>query len=266
MMRSLYTAASGMLSEQTNTDIISHNLANVNTTGFKKLRPNFQDLFYQTLMEAGTPVTQGASIPVPLQVGLGVRTVANTKMFMQGNPIQTDGKLDMAIMDNIGGTSFFQVKQPNGEIAYTRDGNFRKDKDGNVVTTGGLNIEPPISIPQDALDIVITEDGVVSVKMPNQAVPQEIGQIQLARFINPEGLDNVGNNLLVETAASGTPIQGQPTLEGFGQVRQRFLEQSNVAVVEEMVNLIVAQRAYEVNSKAIQTSDDMLGVANNLKR
>jgi flagellar basal-body rod protein FlgG len=166
----------------------------------------------------------------------------------------------------VGGTDFFQIKMPNGEIAYTRDGNFRMDKDGNVVTTNGYYIEPPITIPQDALDIIITEDGVVSVTMPGQTDPQEIGQIQLSRFINPAGLDNVGDNLYLQTAASGTPIQGQPTLDGFGQVKQRFLEQSNVQVVEEMVNLIVAQRAYEVSSKAIQTSDDMLGVANNLKR
>lgn len=266
MMRALYTAASGMLAEQLNTDIISHNLANVNTTGFKKHRPNFQDLFYQTLREAGTPVTQGASIPVPLQVGLGVRPVSNTKMFLQGNLIQTDNSLDMAIADNVGGTSFFQVRMPNGDIAFTRDGTFRKDKDGNVVTTNGYFIEPPLVVPPDALDIIITEDGVVSVKLPNQAQPQEIGQIQLARFPNPEGLDAVGDNLYIETAASGTPIQGQPTLDGFAQIKQKFLEQSNVQVVEEMVNLIVAQRAYEVTSKAIQTSDDMLGVANNLKR
>jgi flagellar basal-body rod protein FlgG len=255
-----------MLTEQMNTDSIAHNLANVNTTGFKKERMNFQDLFYQTLQEAGTPVTQGASIPVPLQIGLGVRAVSNLKIFMQGNLIQTDHKLDMAIADSQGGTSFFQVRLPNSEIAYSRDGTFRMDKDGNVVTSNGLFIEPPITIPQDAQDIIITEDGVVSVKLPNQIQPQEIGQIQLARFINPAGLDNVGNNLFVETAASGTPIQGQPTQDGFAEIKQRFIEQSNVQVVEEMVNLITAQRAYEVNSKAIQTSDDMLGVANNLKR
>jgi len=266
MMRSLYTAATGMLSEQLNTDIIAHNLANVNTTGYKKHRPNFQDLFYQTLQEAGTPVTQGASIPVPLQVGLGVRPVANLKLFMQGNLIQTDHKLDLAIADNIGGTAFFQIRLPNGEIAYTRDGSFKMDKDGNMVTSNGYFFEPAITFPDNTLDIVITEDGVVSVKLPNQIEPQEIGQINLVRFINPAGLDNIGDNLYVETAASGPPIEGQPTLDGFGQVKQRFLEQSNVQVVEEMVNLIVAQRAYEVNSKAIQTSDDMLGVANNLKR
>ena len=262
MMRSLYTAASGMLTQQMNTDNIAHNLANVNTTGFKKSRIEFQDLFYQTLMEAGTPITTGASIPVPLQIGLGVKPVAEQKMFIQGNLVQTEWKYDLAIA----GDGFFQVKLPNGEIAYSRDGSFKPDKDGNIVTAQGYFLEPPMSIPADTLEYRVTEEGAVTVKLPGQVDPQELGQITLVRFVNPAGLDRIGNNLYVQTAASGQPIEGQPTLDGFGSIQQLFLEQSNVKVVEEMVNLIVAQRAYETNSKAIQTSDDMLGVANNLKR
>lgn len=262
MMRSLFTAATGMLTEQLNTDVIAHNLANVNTTGYKKHRPNFQDLFYQTLREAGTPVTQGASIPVPLQVGLGVRPVANQKIFMQGNLIQTDHDLDVAIM----GIGFFQIRLPNGEISYTRDGTLKMDKEGSIVTSNGYYLEPRLSIPQEAIEINITEDGHVTVKIPGQVEPQDVGDITLVRFVNNGGLDNIGDNLYVETTASGPPIEGTPTLEGFGSLRQRFLEQSNVQVVEEMVNLIVAQRAFEASSKAIQTSDDMLGVSNNLKR
>ena len=266
MMRSLYTAASGMLTEQLNTDIISHNLANVNTTGYKKHRPNFQDLFYQTMQEAGTPIAQQASIPIPLQVGLGVRAVANQKIFTQGNLVQTDHKLDLAIADNIGGVSFFQIQLPNGEVAYTRDGTFKMDKLGQMVTSNGYLLSDGITFPEDTLDIVITEEGYVHVKLPEQEDLQELGQIQLYRFINPAGLDNIGDNLYLETVASGDAVQGEAASDGFGQIKQRFLEQANVQVVEEMVNLIVAQRAYEVSSKAIQTSDDMLGVANNLKR
>ncbi len=262
MMRSLYTAASGMMAEQLNTDNIAHNLANVNTTGFKKSRIEFQDLFYQTLREAGTPITQGASIPVPLQIGLGVRPVAEQKVFVQGNLISSEHPYDIAIE----GEGFFQIRMPNGEIGYSRDGSFKIDKDGSVVTANGYYLEPQITVPQNTLNYTVTEDGQVTVTLPGQVDPQQIGQISLVRFINPAGLNRIGDNLYVETAASGTPIEGQPLLEGFGSIRQMFLEQSNVKVVEEMVNLIVAQRAYEINSKAIQTSDDMLGVANNLKR
>ncbi len=262
MMRSLFTAASGMLCQQLNTDNISNNLANVNTTGFKKSRIEFQDLFYQTIREAGTPITQGASIPVPIQVGLGARPVAETKMFYNGNLVASDSDYDMAIE----GEGFFQVKLPNGETAYTRDGSFKIDKDGSVVTSNGYYLEPPITVPEGIKSITITEDGNVTVELPGQTDPQEIGQVTLVRFINPAGLMRLGNNLYSQSAASGAPVEGQPTQEGFGSIQQNFLEQSNVKVVEEMVNLIIAQRAYEVNSKAIQTSDDMLGTANNLKR
>lgn len=251
-----------MLTQQMRTDNIAHNLSNVNTTGFKKSRVEFQDLFYQTLKEAGTPITQGASIPVPLQIGLGVRPVADQKMFHQGNLVQTEHQYDVAIE----GEGFFQIRLPNGEIAYTRDGSFKIDRDGNLVTANGYYVEPAMTIPQDTLHFNVTEDGAVTVNLPGQVDPQQIGQFTLVRWINPAGLNRIGNNLFVETAASGPPIEGQPTLDGFGSVRQLFLEQSNVKMVEEMVDLIVAQRAYEVNSKAIQTSDDMLGVATNLKR
>ncbi|MEW5946891.1 MAG: flagellar basal-body rod protein FlgG [bacterium] len=262
MMRSLFTAATGMLAEQLNTDNIAHNLANVNTTGYKMMRMSFQDLFYQTMREAGTPVTQGASIPEPLQVGLGTRPVANRKIFTQGNLIQTERDLDLAIE----GIGFFQIRLPNGEIAYTRDGTFGMDEEGSVVTSEGYYLEPALSIPAEADRIDITTDGHVTIKIAGQVDPQDIGDIRLVRFINNGGLSNIGENLFLETAASGPPIEGQPGLEGFGLIRQRFLEQSNVLVVNEMVNLIVAQRAFEASSKAIQTSDDMLGVANNLKR
>jgi flagellar basal-body rod protein FlgG len=262
MMRALYTAASGMMAEQRNTDNIAHNIANVNTTGFKKSRIEFQDLFYQTLREAGTPITQGASIPVPLQIGLGVKTSAEQKIFAQGNLTTSDNQYDVAIEGN----GFFQIKMPNGEIGYTRDGSFKIDKEGSVVNSNGYYLEPALTIPSDTMSVNITEDGVVSVNLPNQVEPQEIGQFTLVRFVNPAGLNRIGNNLYVETAASGPAVEGQPALEGFGALQQNYLEASNVQVVEEMVNLIVAQRAYEVNSKAIQTSDDMLGVANNLKQ
>jgi len=262
MMRSLYTAASGMLAEQLNTDNIAHNLANVNTTGFKKSRIEFQDLFYQTLKEAGTPISTGASIPVPLQIGLGVRAAAEQKIFIQGNIIQTEHEYDMAIE----GDGFYQIRLPNGEIAYTRDGSFKIDEQGDIVTANGHYLEPPLNVPDEKISFNVTEEGNVTVNLPGQVDPQEIGEIELVRFVNPAGLNRVGNNLYMETAASGPPIPGQPTMEGFGSIRQGFLEQSNVKVVEEMVNLITAQRAYEVNSKSIQTSDDMLGVANNLKR
>ncbi len=262
MMRALYTAATGMTAQQINTDVIAHNMANVNTTGFKKFRADFQDLFYQTLREAGTPIVQGAEIPVPLQVGLGTRVIATPKIFRQGALMQTERPLDLAIQ----GEGFFQILLPNGEIGYTRAGDFKMDSQGRIVTSNGYFLEPQVTIPQEATELTITQDGSITVKIPGQVQPQNIGQIQLVRFINPAGLHNMGENLFLETAASGAPIEGQPQLEGFGSITQGFLEQSNVLIVEEMVNLIVAQRAYEVNSKAIQTSDDMLSVANNLKR
>lgn len=262
MMRSLSTAASGMMGQQFNIDTISNNLANVNTAGFKRSRVDFQDLLYQTIRFAGTPVTAGAQIPTGIQMGHGVRPVATQKIFTQGTFKQTDNQLDLVIE----GEGFFQILLPGGSVAYTRDGAFKKDSEGRIVTSDGFPLEPETIIPQDALDITVGQDGTVSVMLAGQAEPQNIGQVQLARFVNAAGLQNYGRNLYLPTAASGQPIVGMPGLDGFGSLNQRWIEMSNVQVVEEMVNLIVAQRAYETNSKAIQASDDMLQTANNLRR
>ncbi len=262
MIRALWTAASGMMAQQLNIDTISNNLANVNTTGFKKNRAEFEDLIYQTTAEAGTPVATGLTLPTGIQIGLGVRPSATQKLFMQGNIYQTENPLDIAIE----GDGFFQVTLPDGTVAYTRDGSFKLDANGNIVTSDGYFIEPPITIPQNATSISISPEGVVSVKIPGQVAAQNVGQIQLARFVNPAGLKAIGDNLFKETDASGAPIVANPGTNGMGNLRQGFLEASNVQVVEEMVKLITAQRAYESNSKSIQTADDMLRIANGLKR
>jgi len=262
MMRSLWTAASGMSAQQFNIDTISNNLANVNTGGFKRSRVDFQDLLYQTLRFAGTPTTQGAQIPTGIQMGHGVRPVATQKIFTQGTFKQTDNPLDIVIE----GQGFFQILLPDGSIAYTRDGAFKKDAEGRLVTSDGFPLEPEIIVPEDAVEITIGSDGTVSVILTNQDEPQNIGNIELARFVNPAGLSSFGRNLFIATAASGPPIIGTPGLDGFGIVAQGYLELSNVQVVEEMVNMIISQRAYESNSKAIQASDDMLQTANNLRR
>lgn len=267
MMRALFTAATGMKSQQFFTDVISNNLANVNTTGFKKARPNFQDLLYQIIKEAGSPVLQGSQNPTGISVGLGVKTEATERLFMQGPLQQTDNPLDIAIMDPSGTNGgFFQVRRQDGTIAYTRDGSFKLDRDGNIVTASGFFLEPQVTVPQDTLQVDISIDGVISVLLPGQPDLQQIGQIEVVKFINPGGLKSLGGNLFSETIASGQPQVGQPGQNGFGVVQQGFLEISNVQVVDEMVHLILAQRAFEADSKAVQTSDDMLGIANNLKR
>lgn len=262
MMRSLWTAGSGMMAQQFNLDTISNNIANVNTTGFKKSRVDFQDLLYQTNKFAGTPVTAGAQVPTGIQLGHGVRTVATQKIFTQGTFKQTDNPLDIVIE----GEGFFQVLLPDGTVAYTRDGAFKRDGDGRIVTSDGFTLEPEIIIPEDAVTITVGADGTVSAIRTGQNEPDTIGQIELALFVNSGGLKSHGRNLLLETASSGGKIQGTPGLDGFGALAQNYLEMSNVQVVEEMVNMIVAQRAYESNSKAIQASDDMLQTANNLRR
>ncbi|HBS59976.1 MAG: flagellar basal-body rod protein FlgG [Bacillota bacterium] len=262
MMRALWTAASGMIAQQANVDVISNNLANVNTTGFKKSRVDFQDLVYQNLREAGAPSGQGEQLPTGLQFGHGVRAVSTQKIYTQGNYQETGNTLDVVIEGN----GFFQITMPDGSIAYTRDGALKRDGQGRIVTSEGYLLEPQITLPEDAQSVTISSSGMVSVKLPGDTTPQEIGQIQLATFVNPAGLNNVGRNLMTETAASGAPITGTPGENGLGTITQGFLEMSNVQVVEEMVNMIVAQRAYEVNSKAIQTSDTMLEEANNLRR
>ncbi|MGI6037439.1 MAG: flagellar basal-body rod protein FlgG [Limnochordia bacterium] len=262
MMRSLWTAGSGMTAQQFTIDTISNNLANVNTTGFKKSRVDFQDLLYQTIRYPGTSVAQGAQIPTGLQIGHGVRPVSTQKMFSQGTFQQTDNPLDIVIE----GDGFFRVLLHDGSYAYTRDGAFKRDGLGRVVTSDGYMLEPDIYIPEDAVAINIGADGTVDVMVDGDDRPDPAGQILLYRFVNPAGLQSYGRNLYRPTAASGDPIEGTPGIEGFGALAQGYLEMSNVEVVEEMVNMIIAQRAYETNSKAIQASDEMLQTANNLRR
>lgn len=262
MMRSLWTAASGMVAQQTKIDTISNNLANVNTTGFKKSRVDFQDLLYQTLKYAGTPSTSGAQVPTGIQIGHGVRTVATQRIFTQGMYQQTDNSLDVVIE----GDGFFQVLLPDGSVAYTRDGAFKLDAEGRITTSDGFPIEPEIRIEEDALDLSIGSDGTVTIMRSGESEPERMGEFEIVRFVNAAGLKSAGSNLFTATAASGNPMMGSPGLDGFGTLSQNFLEMSNVQVVEEMVNMIVSQRAYETNSKAIQASDDMLQTANNLRR
>ncbi|HAI85818.1 MAG TPA: flagellar basal-body rod protein FlgG [Firmicutes bacterium] len=262
MMRALWSAATGMLAKQLDMDVIANNLANLNSAGFKKSRVDFQDLMYQTIRSAGSTVAQGSRVPTGIQVGLGTRAAAIQKVFSQGDFIQTENPLDLVIE----GDGFFQVLLPDGSTAYTRTGAFKVDSEGRVVTSDGFVMEPELIVPATAIDISIGTDGTVTVQTAGENTPTELGQIQLARFLNPGGLTSIGRNLYKPTAASGDPAVGTPGLEGIGTIAQKFLEMSNVKVVEEMVNMIIAQRAYEVNSKAIQTSDEMLAVANNLRR
>jgi flagellar basal-body rod protein FlgG len=262
MIKAMRTAASGMYAQQMNVDSIANNLANVNTTGYKKSKIEFQDVLYSKLRTPGAETAAGAKVPVGLDVGYGTKPVATQRFFTEGNLQQTGNPLDLSIE----GDGFFQVLLPNGNIAYTRDGSFKLSADGQLVTSDGFFLQPGITIPSDSDSISISTDGLVSVKVPGDAAPQEIGQIELARFINPAGMEAIGHNLFQETSATGAPILGTPTLEGFGRINQGYLEMSNVEVVEEMVNMIMAQRAYEINSKAIQTSDEMSQIASNLKR
>ncbi len=262
MIRALWTAATGMRAQQLNIDVISNNLANVNTVGFKRTRADFQDLMYQTLRPPGADSTSTTKIPTGIQVGLGTRVAGLEKIFQQGSFKQTGNPLDLAIE----GKGFFKVQLPNGEIAYTRAGAFKLDDQGRIVTSDGYPLDPVITIPPDAIDISIGEDGTVSVLQPGSTTYTQVGQITIADFPNPAGLRAIGRNLFKETDTSGAPIEGTPGQDQFGTIAQGYIETSNVDVVEEMVNLIVAQRAYEANSKAIQTGDDMLQIANNLRR
>jgi flagellar basal-body rod protein FlgG len=262
MIRSLWTSATGMQAQALNLDVISNNLANVNTSGFKKSRAEFQDLLYETLISAGTPSASDSELPSGIQIGHGTRPVAVLKIFTQGDMENTKNELDLAIE----GDGFFQVRLPNGETAYTRCGAFKVDSGGRIVTADGFPLEPEITIPPDAVSISVGMDGTVSVLEAGESTPSEVGTIELARFINPAGLLSMGKNLFATTDASGDEITGNAGEDGFGTIAQGFLEMSNVSVVDEMVNMITAQRAYEVNSKSIQTSDEMLQIANNLKR
>ncbi len=262
MMRSLFSAASGMHAQTMNMDVISNNLSNINTTGFKKSRVEFHDLIYQTMREPGTKSTISTEIPTGIEVGLGVKPVATTRLFGQGNFEHTGNSLDVVIE----GDGFFQVNMPDGTIAYTRSGNFSKDSSGRVVTMDGYPLEPAISIPADAKSVSIGNDGTVSVVRPGESSATEVGAIQLVRFINPAGMKSLGKNLFMNTQSSGDPIQGTPGLEGFGTISQGFVEGSNVDIVTELVNMIIAQRSYEANSKAINTSNQMLQTAINIIR
>lgn len=264
MMRSLWTAASGMIGQQFNIDTISNNLSNVNTTGFKQNRPDFEDLLYQTLQLAGTPATEVTVVPTGIQVGHGVRAAATQKLFGQGSLQNTNNVSDLALE----GEGFFRVLLYDGSYAYTRDGSFKIDANGQVVNSNGYRLLPEVILPRDFIreSLTFSQDGRISVKVPGADDPIEVGQLEIYRFVNPAGLESIGENLFKVTNATGEVVAGRPGFDGMGRVVQRFLEMSNVSVVREMVNMIVAQRAYELNSKAIQTSDSMLATATGLKR
>ena len=262
MMRSLFVSATGMGAQQRQIDTVANNLANVATVGFKKSRNNFQDLLYQIDRAAGSPSSQNTTIPVGIHAGHGVKHISTEKIFTQGDMRNTGVELDVAIE----GVGFFQILQPNGAIAYSRAGNYQRDQEGRVVTQDGFPLEPEIIIPQDARQVQVGLDGTVSVLVGEETLPTPIGTVQLARFINPAGLAPLGKNLYSPTAASGNAVVENPGINGMGTLNQYFLEISNVSVVDEMINMIIAQRAYEVNSKAIQTSDDMLQTANQIIR
>ncbi|MCA9785335.1 MAG: flagellar basal-body rod protein FlgG [Calditrichaeota bacterium] len=262
MIRALYSAAAGMYAQQLNIDTISNNLANVNTTGFKRSRAEFQDLLYQNLRTNGVANSLGNVAPTELQVGTGVKTTSLTRQMSQGDVAQTDNALDVAIE----GMGFYQVQRLDGSVGYTRDGSFKLSSDGILVTTDGLTLQPEIAVPAGTTSIQVSRDGVVSALVGSDPAPVQVGTLELAIFTNPAGLRALGQNLYLETASSGAPLLGTPGTEEFGQLAQGFLESSNVKVVEEMVAMINAQRAYEINSKAIRTSDDMLSTASNLRR
>jgi flagellar basal-body rod protein FlgG len=254
MIRSLWISKTGLDAQQTNLDVIANNLANVSTNGFKRSRAVFEDLLYQTLREPGTSSSQQTQIPVGLQLGTGVRPVSNARIHTQGNLQQTGNSLDIAI----NGQGFFQILMPDGTTGYTRDGSFHVDSTGQVVTSNGYPLQPAISIPPNAIQITIGQDGTVTVLASGQTTPTQVGQVQLANFINPPGLHSMGQNIYLETAASDAPSTNTPGTNGLGLLNQGYVETSNVNVVEELVSMIQAQRAYELNSKAIQISDQML--------
>ncbi len=262
MIRAMRTAASGMFAQKLNVDNISNNLANVNTTGFKKSKLEFQDVLYQVYRMAGATAQEGAEVPVELQIGYGTRVVASQRIFTQGDLSATGNALDVAI----DGDGFFVIEMPDGTVAFTRDGAFKLSNEGQLVTSDGYPLAAAITIPPEAEEVSIGVDGTVTVRNAGETEVTDVGQILLAKFLNPAGLSAMGRNLYRQTTASGDYIEGVAGEEGLGQIRQGYLEVSNVETVEEMVNLIIAQRAYEVNSKAIQTSEEMTQIANNLKR
>lgn len=262
MIRGLHTAATGMAAQQLNIDVIANNLANVNTVGFKKNRAGFQDLLYQNLRLSGGSQSLSTTIPNGIEIGTGVRTTSVTKLFTQGNMRQTEAELDLAIE----GVGLFQITLPDGSLAYTRAGDFKRDFQGNLTTPDGDLLNPPVNIPINTMKLVIGSDGTVSAQVAGNNTPSQVGAIQLARFENPSGLEAIGRNLFRPTFSSSEPLLGTPGTPGFGTIAQGSLETSNVNIAEELVNLIIAQRSYEINAKAIQTADEMLQTANNLKR
>ncbi|HJV05787.1 MAG TPA: flagellar basal-body rod protein FlgG [Chromobacteriaceae bacterium] len=254
MMRALYIAKTGMDSSQFQLDVVSNNLANVNTKGFKRGQAIFEDLYYQTLRQPGAQLANGNTTPTGLQVGTGATPVATSRIHSQGNLMQTDQSLDLAIT----GDGFFRISLPDGTTAYTRDGEFKRNANGDVVTADGYSMNPNINIPSGATQITISTGGVVQYFLPNNPAAQTAGTIQLTTFINPQGLESMGNNLYLQSAASGDPQDGDPNTDSRGQVKQGFLEDSNVNVTEELVKMIQAQRSFEMNSRAIKTADEML--------
>jgi len=263
MIRALYSAASGMTAQQLNVDTIANNLANSNTAGFKSRRAQFQDLLYQNMIQPGAAAGAQSTVPSGLQLGLGTRTASNEIIFTQGNFSQTSNPLDVVIQGN----GFFQVRTPAGELAYTRAGQFQLSQTGSLVDANGNLLEPQVTIPQNALTTTIAADGTVSYTVPNQTAAQTAGQIQLANFINPAGLNRLGQNLYQPTNASGDAVIGNPGgQEGLGTLLQGYTEQSNVSVVDEFVNLIISQRAYEANSKVVKAADEMYQQMNNVTR
>ena len=254
MIRSLWIAKTGLDAQQTQLDVISNNLANVSTNGFKRSRAVFEDLLYQNLRQPGAQSSQQTTIPSGLMLGTGVRPISTEHLFTQGTLSQSDNPLDLGI----NGQGFFQIQMPDGTLAYTRDGSFQKDSNGQIVTSSGYPLSPAITIPANAVSMTIGRDGIVSIIQSGSSTPTQVGTIQLATFVNPGGLQSTGENLYVETASSGTPTPNTPGTNGAGLVQEGFTENSNVNVAEELVSMIQTQRAYELNSKAISTSDQML--------
>jgi flagellar basal-body rod protein FlgG len=263
MIRALFSAASGMNAQQTNVENIANNIANANTAGFKARRAQFQDLLYQNLIQPGAAATQQTVVPTGLQLGLGTRAVSNEVIFTQGDFSETDNPLDLVIQGN----GFFQVLQSSGQTAYTKAGTFHLNNTGQIVDPNGNLLDPTITLPQNALSVTVGSDGTVSYTLPGQSAAQQAGQIQLANFPNPSGLNSIGQNLFQQTDASGAPVVGAPGgQDGLGTLLQGYVEQSNVSIVQEFVNLIVSQRAYEANSKVVKAADDMYQQVNNLKQ
>lgn len=254
MLRSLYIAKTGMDSSQFRLDVVSNNLANVNTTGFKKSRAVFEDLMYQVLRQPGSQSANNTQVPTGLMVGTGAAPVATDRMFQQGNTQQTENPLDVAI----NGRGFLRFQMPDGTIGYSRDGNLKLDSEGRIVNSNGYLLDPPITVPSNSTKLTISQNGLVQTSVPGSTAASDLGTIQLADFVNPQGLESVGQNLFLETAASGGPVTGDPGANGIGTVMQGYVEASNVNVTEELINMIQAQRAYELNSRGVKTSDEML--------